>query len=153
MSDTLRDVPKNKLLEFPVAEDMQMGCATGMSLEGWLPICIYPRWNFMLLAVNQLINHLDRIPIYSDFDPKVIIRVAAPSKRPLDPGPQHDDDFTEPFRLMLRTVRVVTLDDAAAVVPAYREAMDNPLSTILVEYTQHYNVVPSGVPEKEKVAA
>src|SRR5258706_9795365 len=43
MTDTLKDVPKEKLLEFPVAEDLQMGMAIGMALEGVLPVCIFPR--------------------------------------------------------------------------------------------------------------
>jgi len=67
MTDTLKDVPANKLLEFPVAEDLQMGAALGMALEGALPVCIFPRWNFMICATNQLLNHLDKLPIYSQW--------------------------------------------------------------------------------------
>ena len=61
MTNTLSDVPKEKLLEFPVSEDMQMGVSIGMALDGKIPISIFPRWNFLLLAVNQMIIHLEKI--------------------------------------------------------------------------------------------
>lgn len=138
MSDTFRDVPDAQLLEMPVAEDMQMGMAIGMALGGFLPICVFPRYNFLICAANQLVNHLDRLPLYSDYRPKVIIRTAVPSTVPFNPGPQHDDDFTRPFKMMLRTVNVVKLISPAMVVPAYREAMNAPNSTLLVEYTDFY---------------
>jgi len=159
LTDTLRDVPKEKLLEFPVAEDLQMGTAIGMALEGVLPVCIFPRWNFLLCAANQIVNHLDRLPIYSSFDkrssfdqrsgggynPRVIIRVATPITKGFYPGPQHDDDFTEAFRSMLRPVRIVCLRKPSLIVPAYKVAATAPCSTLLVEYTELYGAVPSGV--------
>lgn len=140
MSSTFRDVPMEKRLEFPVAEDLQMGASIGLALGGYLPICVYPRWNFLLCAANQLVNHLDRLPLYSDggYSPKVIIRTAVPSTKPFYPGPQHDDDFTAPFRMMLRTVHVQTLRSADEVIDGYRDALIRDGSTLLVEFTDHY---------------
>lgn len=140
MSTTLAHIPRRKTLEFPVAEDLQMGTAIGMALGGYLPICIFPRWNFLLCAANQLVNHLDRLPLYSDggYRPKVIIRTAIPSTSPFNPGPQHDDDFTEQFRMMLRTVHVQRLSYPEEVRERYREALERHGSTLLVEYTDHY---------------
>ena len=46
MRNTLININKNKLLELPVAGEMQMGMAIGLSMEKYIPICIYPRWNF-----------------------------------------------------------------------------------------------------------
>jgi pyruvate/2-oxoglutarate/acetoin dehydrogenase E1 component len=162
MSDTLAGVADVKFsggiawetglkIEFPVAEEMQVGMCVGMSLAGWVPVCIIPRWNFALRAADQIVNHLDRLPIYSagGYRPKVIVRVAAPSVSPFDPGPQHDADFTEAFRLMLRTVRVVTLDSIDAIVPAYQAAFDSPDSTILVEFTHAYRDARGQWPKKE----
>ena len=56
MSNTLTGVAQEKLIELPVAEEMQMGMSLGFALAGQVPISIYPRWNFLLLAMNQLIN-------------------------------------------------------------------------------------------------
>lgn len=138
MFRTLRDVPIDKRVELPVAEDMQAGMATGAALNGDLPICIYPRWDFMLLAASQIVLHLDRLPLMSGYRPRVIIRTAAPSKAPLDPGPQHTGDHTSAFRLMLQTINVVRLITASEIVPAYERAVRAQGSTILVETSGAY---------------
>ena len=138
MSPTFDAVPQDKKIEMPVAEDMQCGMATGMSLQGYIPICVFPRWNFLICATNQLVNHLDRLSLYSDYRPKVVIRTAVPSKSPFNPGPQHDDNFTAALRLMLRTTDVVTLYNEADIVPQYEKALHSPRSTILVEFTDYY---------------
>jgi pyruvate/2-oxoglutarate/acetoin dehydrogenase E1 component len=102
MRTTLEDVASNKLIELPVDEDFQMGIATGMALAGYLPVSVFPRWNFLLLATNQIVNHLDKLGELSRLDPapKVIIRTGIGSEYPLNPGPQHTGDFTEAFKLM-----------------------------------------------------
>ena len=64
MSNTLKEINPNKLIELPVTEEMQMGITIGLGLNGNIPISVYPRWNFLLLAMNQLINHLDNDYVY-----------------------------------------------------------------------------------------
>ena len=59
ISSTLVEVPDEKRIELPVFEEMQMGISTGMALEGFVPITMYPRFDFFILACNQLVNHLD----------------------------------------------------------------------------------------------
>ena len=73
---TLQDVPEAKKYELPVIEDAQMGICTGLALAGFVPISCYVRWNFLLLAANQLVNHLDKIEEISGggYRPKVVIR-------------------------------------------------------------------------------
>ncbi|MGO9304233.1 MAG: hypothetical protein ACLP3R_11215 [Candidatus Korobacteraceae bacterium] len=139
-SDTFNGVQADKRIEFPVAEEMQVGMCVGMSLNGYIPVCIIPRWNFMLRAADQIVNHLDRLPLYSGgvYRPKVIIRVATPSVSPFNPGPQHDADLTEAFRAMLRTVQIVRLLEATDIVPAYQRAFAGEGSTILCEFTDRY---------------
>ena len=138
MAPSFRDIPAEKRIEMPVAEDMQAGMAIGMSLTGLVPVCVFPRWNFLICATNQLVNHMDRMSLYSDYRPMVIVRVATPSTHPFYPGPQHDDDFTWAFRDMLRTTDVVTLNDESEILPAYQAALKSERSTILVEYTHEY---------------
>ena len=53
MSNTLSQINKKKLMELPVAEEMQMGASLGLAMEGYVPISIFPRWNFLLYGVNQ----------------------------------------------------------------------------------------------------
>lgn len=138
MARTFRDVATEKLLELPVAEDMQMGMAIGMSLEGYLPICCYPRINFLLLAMNQLVLHLDKIPQFSEYRPKVIIRTSIGTNSPMNPGPQHLGDYTFGIAHMLKEVCVVHLCDADEIIPQYKLAHSRVQSTILVEEMREY---------------
>lgn len=138
MHPSFAGVAREKLIEFPVAEDLQMGFCTGLALAGYLPVCIYPRWDFLLLAANQLVNHLDKLPGISGVTPRVIIRVAVGPKKPLDGGPQHTQDHTDAFRTMLRSVNVVTLTLSSDIIPAYDRAAESQRSTILVEYGDLY---------------
>lgn len=93
MAAALADVPAEKKIELPVVEELQMGMGIGLALEGFLPVLIYPRCDFLLRAMDQLVNHLDRIPLYSAYRPKVIVFTAVGSKTPLDAGPQHKADL------------------------------------------------------------
>ncbi|MGA2030125.1 MAG: hypothetical protein ABSG87_08645 [Verrucomicrobiota bacterium] len=143
MSNTLKNVSREKLLELPVTEEMQMGISTGMALNGLIPVSIYPRWNFLLLAVNQIVNHLDKLPIVSNggYTPKVIIRTGIGSERPLHPQHQHIGDFTEAFRFMCKTIEVIRLDDPEQITPTYKKALEREdgRSTIIVEHGDYYN--------------
>lgn len=136
---TLEGVPKDRLIEFPVAEDFQLGACIGMSLHGFVPISIFPRWNFLLLAANQLVNHLDKLPVYSTYAPHVIVRVSVPTDKPLDPQAQHMGNFTNAFRDMLETVEVIELDYADQIVPAYQQAYKGGKSCLIVEKTGYYD--------------
>jgi pyruvate/2-oxoglutarate/acetoin dehydrogenase E1 component len=140
MSDTLRGVSRSKLLELPVFEDTQMGMAIGMAIGGWFPITIYPRWNFLLCATNQLVNHLDKLARYSGggYRPRVIVRVGIGASEPLDPGPQHLGDFTDAFRMLLKSTRVVRLEEPSEIVGEYESAMKREGSTVLVEDVRRY---------------
>ena len=141
MTNTLKDVNPSKLLEMPVNEDMQTGIANGLALNGYTPISIYPRWNFLLLGVNQLVNHLDKIPMISDYNPKVIIRTGIGSERPLHPQFQHIGDYTEAFEKMLSNVEIIRLDEPEQIFEAYQKAYNRTdgKSTILVEWGDYYN--------------
>ena len=138
MRSTLKHLPADRLIEFPVAENMQLGLCTGIALAGGFPVCIYPRVNFMLEAVSQLVQHLDKIPLYGGYRPKVIIRTAIATHKPLDPGPQHLGDYTAAIRAMLRTVVVEELHTAPLIMSAYRAALERPWSTLLVEDLGRY---------------
>lgn len=140
ITNTLKNVPKDRLIELPVMEDAQVGMSTGMALAGLIPVSIFPRWNFLLLGANQLVNHLDRLPLYSGggYVPRVIIRVAVPSVSPLDPQAQHDADFTDAFQMMCKTVQFFRMHDAGSIVPAYEYALHHEGATVMVEYVDHY---------------
>lgn len=143
MSNTLRDVPLEKRLEMPVTEELQMGMTNGLALQGMVPVSIFPRWNFLLLAVNQLVNHLDKMALLGNggFRTKAVVRTSIGSERPLHPQHQHVGDFTEAFRLMCPNLDIIRLDEPSDVFPAYQKALEREdgRSTLLVEYGDYYN--------------
>lgn len=143
MRNTLLDVGAEKLIELPVEEDFQMGIAIGMALSGLVPVSIFPRWNFLLLATNQIVNHLDKLKELTQLDTpgKVIIRTGIGSENPLHPGPQHTGDFTEAFRLMCPHLNVVRLDNKEMIFDEYKKAYERKdgVSSILIEWSDKYN--------------
>ena len=143
MRNTLLNVDHNKLVEMPVDEDFQMGLATGMALTGLIPISIFPRWNFLLLATNQIVNHLDKLKeITQSKNPgKVIIRTGIGSVIPLHPGPQHTGDFTEAFKLMCPNLNIVRLDTTSMIFDEYQKAYERSdgISSLLIEWSDKYN--------------
>ena len=132
MSTTIQGVQLDKRIELPVAEEMQLGMSIGMALAGYIPVSVYPRWQFFLLAANQAVNHLNVM------QPHVIVRVGVGSTTPLDPGPQHRGDLTEAFRLLMPNTTIVRLENAEQIVPEYRNAIERNGPTILVEIADLY---------------
>lgn len=143
MSNTLRDVAPDRKLELPVDEELQMGMTNGLAVDGMIPVSIFPRWNFLLVAVNQLVNHLDKLLLMSGggYRPKAIIRTGIGSERPLHPQHQHVGDFTDAFRLMCSNIEVIRLEEPNQVFPAYAHALHRTdgKSTLLVEYGDYYH--------------
>lgn len=143
MSNTLVDVPAARRIELPVDEEMQMGMTNGLALAGKIPVSVFPRWNFLLLAINQIVNHLDKFSVMSNggFRPKVIIRTGIGAERPLHPQHQHVGDYTDALRSMCTTIEVIRLEEPEQVVPAYRRGLERQdgRSTLIVEYGDFYN--------------
>lgn len=133
MFKTFKDVPMQKRIEVPVFEDIQMGMSIGYALGGYLPVSCFPRMDFLLLAANQLVNHLDKTD-----RAKVIVRTSVGAKWPLDSGKQHTQDYIAAFRLMLKTVRVIELNCARDVMPGYKQALFGKESFLVVERQDLY---------------
>ena len=78
-----------------------------------------------------MVNHLDKIKDISrgQYNPKIIIRTIVGSREPY-PGPQHCQDYTEAFKLMLKNVVVIKLDSAESIVPQYKKALERDISSL-----------------------
>lgn len=133
--------PMERRIELPIFEDVQMGMSIGMALEGFIPVSLYPRLDFLILALNEMINHLDKMEAMSDgqFKPKVIIRSAIGSVKPLFPGYQHNQDHSEAIKKMCTNIDVVVLDKPSEIVPAYKKALQSERSTLLIEIPDKYH--------------
>ena len=143
MSNTFKEINPNKLIELPVAEEMQMGITNGLAINGLIPVSVFPRWNFLLLAMNQLINHLDKIKLMSNdgYKTKVIIRTGIGSEKPLHPQYQHVGDFTDAVKKMCTNIEIIKLNEVKDIFPSYKKALEREdgKSTIVVEYGDYYN--------------
>ncbi len=140
MFNTLEGVPMDKRIEMPVAEEMQMGISIGLSLQGYLPISLYPRMDFLILAMNQLVNHLDKIEEMScgQFKPKVIIRTMIGSRTPFEPGVQHRQDHIQTLRMALHHIPVKTIHKDALPTSIINNYVIRD-SCVIVEYGDGYS--------------
>lgn len=138
---TLEGIAEVKRIELPVMEEVQMGMSIGLALEGYIPVSIYPRMDFLILATNMLVNHLDKIEEMScgQFKPKVIIRTAIGATRPLYPGVQHIQDYTDALARMTENISIFKLTDAKSIIPYYKQALESKKSSLLVELSELYS--------------
>ena len=142
MFQTLRDCPKDRCLEMPINESFQMQFTIGLALDGYVPISVYPRQNFLLLATGDMANILDKIPAISSKEwlPKVLIRVAVGPDSPVHPGHQHVGNYADAFRKMFSWIDVVEMNEPEEIFPAYKHALEREdgRSTLLIEHGNYY---------------
>jgi pyruvate/2-oxoglutarate/acetoin dehydrogenase E1 component len=112
MYGTLSEVSPRKCIEMPVAESLMVGLAMGMSLEGYKPVICFERQDFMLVAADQIINHLALLPKvacyngYDEFNFGVLIRAIIGSQdKKFDLGLQHTKDLSFIFERYIRTMK------------------------------------------------
>lgn len=143
MFQTLRDCPKERMLEMPINESFQMQFTIGMALAGYIPVSVYPRQNFLLLATGDMANMLDKIFDISEgqWPVKVIIRVATGPDAPVHPGHQHIGNYAQAFRHLFEKINVVELDRAEDIFPTYKNALERTdgKSTLIIEHGNFYN--------------
>jgi pyruvate/2-oxoglutarate/acetoin dehydrogenase E1 component len=46
--ESLTAIASEKKMEFPVAENFQLGVSIGLAMNGFVPVSVVPRWNFLL---------------------------------------------------------------------------------------------------------
>lgn len=137
---SLVGIKDEKLIETPVAENLMMGLAVGMSINGFLPLVYFERFDFILNAMDSIINHLDKIKSLSDgeYNPKVIIRaVIGNTKKPLYTGSTHTQDLTGLFRQCV-SFPVIKLNNTKEILESYELAINSDTSFLLVEEKDRY---------------
>jgi len=136
---TLKDVPMSQKLETPVAENLMAGLAIGMSFEGFIPVLYYERHDFMLVAMDAIVNHIDKIERIShgQYKVPVIIRAVVADGGPFYSGPTHSQDFTSAFKSL---VSFPVLDPVTGkdVLNAFRNALASGKPAMIVERKSRY---------------
>jgi len=138
MSTTLGNVPKEKMIEVPVMEETQMGMSLGLAMTGKRVITFYPRWDFIVSAANQLINHVDKFELMTGKKLNLIIRLGKGSDTPLDPGHQHKGSYFEEFKLICKNIEFHDLKNWKDIELAYQYAIKEGGIHLLVEYPELY---------------
>jgi len=139
MSTTLSKVSKETMVEVPVMEETQMGMSLGMAMTGKKVITFYPRWDFIILAANQLINHVDKYTLMTSKSIDLLIRLGKGSDKPLDPGHQHKGNYFQEFSSMCKNITFHNLKTPEDILKSYKEASQGGIH-VLVEYPELYYV-------------
>ncbi len=136
---TLKDVPQDQKIETPVAENLMTGIAIGMSFEGFKPVLYFERHDFMLVAADAIINHIDKIERIShgEFKVPLIIRAVTADAGPFYSGITHSQDFTELFR---KSVSFPVLDplNGVEVMQAFNGAKKSQRPMMVIERKSRY---------------
>jgi pyruvate dehydrogenase E1 component beta subunit len=88
----------DKVITYPVAENLMNSSAMGLSLAGKRPVMIHERFDFCMVGMDALVNH---IPLWRKKCgvklPLVIMPIVGHGK---GQGPQQNKDFTKWFQEM-----------------------------------------------------
>ena len=136
---TLKNVPDDQKLETPVAENLMAGLAIGMSFEGFLPVLYYERHDFMLVAADAIVNHIDKIERIShgEFKCPVIIRAVTADAGPFYSGITHSQDFTKVFKEAV-SFPVVDPVTGVDVLNAFDDALLSGRPAMIIERKSRY---------------
>jgi pyruvate/2-oxoglutarate/acetoin dehydrogenase E1 component len=134
---TLINVPKNKLIEMPVAENLIMGMAMGMALEGYRMVVCVERMDFLWACADAIVNHLDKAHVLGWPSLPVIIRTCVGSCSPLDPGCQHRGSYIDIFDRLL-TMPVLDITRCEDIFDTYNNAMKIDGPVMIVEHRSLY---------------
>ena len=136
---TLKNVPNDQKLETPVAENLMSGLAIGMSFEGFLPVLYFERHDFMLVAMDAIGNHIDKIERIShgEYKVPVIIRAVEAFGGPFYSGPTHHQDFTNVLKAL---VEFPVFDPVTGVdvLKAFKGAVASGRPALIVERKSRY---------------
>ena len=128
----LKDYDEYNIVETPVAENLMTGLAIGMAMEGFKPVLYFERHDFMLNALDGLLNHLDK-----DYYYHVIIRACVGSTKPLDPGKQHTQNYTEAFKKMFKNIKIFEPKDRKGIQDLLDQEWKEPI--MIIESREIYN--------------
>ena len=136
---TLKEVSAEQKLETPVAENLMSGLAIGMSFEEFLPVIYFERHDFMMVAMDAIVNHVDKIERIShgEFKVPVIIRAVTADGGPFYSGITHSQDFTEVLKAAV-TFPIYDPKNGKEILEAFRNARDSKRPAIIVERKSRY---------------
>jgi pyruvate/2-oxoglutarate/acetoin dehydrogenase E1 component len=134
------EINESQLIETPVAEGLMLSLAIGLSIEGYKPVVFYERFDFIMNAMDALVNHLDKMKTISkaEYAPKAIIRCVIGGKsNPFFTGVTHTQDHTEAMRKLV-SFPVLKPTSKEEMLEAYIEAYNSDKSYMIIEEKDWY---------------
>lgn len=136
---TTVNVPMDQKIETPVAENLMVGLAIGMSFEGFKPVVYFERHDFMLVAADAIGNHVDKIERIShgEYKVPVVLKAVVDDGGLFYSGPTHSQDFTSTFQEMVN-FDILEPMNAGEVLSAYRHALKTSRPVMIVEHKKFH---------------
>ena len=115
-----------------------VGLGIGLALKGYKPVVYIERFDFILNALDAIVNHLDKLATISQgqFKPTMILRVVVGNRnKPLYTGETHTQNFSAALQQMI-SFPISELCEPSCIRGVYHEALRRlgQQSTMLVEY-------------------
>jgi hypothetical protein len=131
---SLKNVPDEQKIETPVAENLMVGLAIGMSFEGYRPVVYFERHDFMLVAADAIGNHLNYIErtSHGEYTCPVILKTVVADSGPFYSGPTHSQDFSRVFDELVN-FPVFVPENGQQVLGCYDLALQSNRPSMIVE--------------------
>lgn len=135
----LKNIDDDLKIETPVAENLMVGLAIGMSFEGYKPMVYFERQDFMTVATDAIVNHLNWIERLSHGEYKcpVILRSIVADSGPFYAGPVHSQNLTKGFSEMV-DFPIYEPTTALQVCNAYNISLRSNQPSLIVEKKSCY---------------
>ena len=88
---------KTRIIDTPVSESACTGAAIGASLCGMKPIIVHPRMDFMLYAIDSIVNQAAKWSYMTGGNANPGVTIRAIINRGGEQGAQHSQLFTMVF--------------------------------------------------------
>ena len=88
---------KNRIIDTPVSESAVTGCAIGASIFSKKPIVVHPRMDFMMYAMDAIVNHAAKWKYIFAGQSKINVTIRALINRGGEQGAQHSQALHSMF--------------------------------------------------------
>jgi len=114
MTDIDKQFGRERVLDTPVSENSTTGMAVGMALNGYRPVVVHPRLDFMVLASDSIVNQAAKWHHMLGGASKVPLTIRGIINRGGEQGAQHSQALQSWFAHIpgLRVVMPATAKDA-----------------------------------------